>query len=172
VRPAERADSPAVPSGERPRETQRCVDRLGASPQADDGCSSDADVPLLWSHHVFSRRNDLNRMAGSGMDGRVQFTGGFDRGCQVGDRSAPRFAGDPAGSWQKKLARVACIVGPGAKPVRRAPAGGPVGEQGRYIVEGSLMACRIGRDPAEGLSQVLVGINFQPAGYSSRRSVP
>ncbi len=123
--------------------------------------SFDVDIPIYLPHYVFSRWNDLNRLAGSGMDGQVLFASGFEWGYWLNDWTAVGFAYEPETPWQEGLARFTRIFGPGAAQMQQLLVD-LVEEQGRDLLEGGLIAYLIGWDSADDFGELLAGINFQP----------
>jgi len=123
--------------------------------------SFDVDIPLFLPHYVFSRWNDLNRLAASGMDGQVLFSSGLEWGYWLNEWTALAAAWEPETPWQELLGRFARIFGQAADPMHRLLAD-LVEEQGRDLLEGGLIAYLIGWDSADDFGELLAGINFQP----------
>jgi len=123
--------------------------------------SFDVDIPIYLPHYVFSRWNDLNRLAGSGMDGQVLFASGFEWGYWLNDWATLGFAYEPETPWQEVLGRFTRIFGQGADPMHRLLVD-LVEEQGRDLLEENLIAYLIGWDSADDFGELLAGINFQP----------
>ena len=122
--------------------------------------SFDVDLPIFLPHYVYSRWNDLHRLDGSGMDGQIVFSSGFEWGYWLNDYAAAMFAYEAALGWTAVVERFSRIFGPAAEAFHSLFCE-IVEEQGSDLLEDGLIGYMIGYEPADDLG-LMVGIHAQP----------
>ncbi|MBZ0252010.1 MAG: hypothetical protein K8I02_01605, partial [Candidatus Methylomirabilis sp.] len=123
--------------------------------------SFDVDVPLFLPHYVFARWNDLNRLAGTGMEGQINFSSGFEWGYWLNDWATAAFAYEPLTDWRAYLEKFTRIFGAAAGEMQ-ALLVDLIDEQGADLLEDNLVAYLIGWDSADSFGDAIVDFHAQP----------
>lgn len=129
-------------------------------------CSVDVDIPMFLPQYIYARWNDLHNLSGSGMDGQVNFTSGFEWNYWMNDWATAAFAWNADGTWQDQLKRFTRIFGTASTQIQTLLED-ITKEQYQDLVIGNLMAYVVGWDGADDLGD-LVGTHAQPPRISFR----
>ncbi len=121
----------------------------------------DVDVPLFLPHYGYSRWNDLQRLADSGMDGQIDFSSGFEWGFWLNDWMTASSVYEAREDWRVKLARFTRIFGKRAEAMQDLLVR-VIDEQGADLLEGNAIAELIGWDSADDIGHFIAGTEFQP----------
>ncbi len=121
----------------------------------------DVDIPLYLPHYVYSRWNDLHNLEGTGMDGQVNFSSGFEWGYWLHDWATAGFSYEASTHWADFLMGFTRIFGAGAAEMQDLLVD-LIEQQGRDLLEENLIAYLIGWDTADDFGDIFVDTNFQP----------
>lgn len=122
--------------------------------------SFDIDVPLFLPEYAYSRWNDLRRLSGSGMQGQMNFSSGFEWGYWLNELAAAESAWNPDRDFASILRTFTRIFGP-EKPAMTSNLLQYIGAQSDYLLERNLIAYLIGWDTSDEVG-ALLGIYAQP----------
>jgi hypothetical protein len=79
----------------------------------------DNDIPIFLPQYVYSRWNDLHQLRGTGMDGQINFSSGFEWGYWLNDFSAAWHAYAPQDDYMAPVRRALAPLGAAATAAAR-----------------------------------------------------
>ncbi len=123
--------------------------------------SFDGDVPLFLPHYLYSRWNDLDRLADSGMDGEIDFSSGFEWGLWLNDWVTASSVYEPREDWRVKLGRFTRVFGKRAATIEGLLER-IIDEQGHDLLEQNGIAELIGWDTADDIGHFIAHTEYQP----------
>lgn len=120
----------------------------------------DVDVPIFLPQYAYSRWNDLHRLNGSGMDGQINFSSGFEWGYWLNDWATAWYAFEPGEDYLVPIRRLFSIFGK-ASAEAIAIMDRYVRWQGEELLERNGIRWLIAWDAADDLGH-FAGIHAQP----------
>jgi len=123
-------------------------------------CSFDIDVPLFFPVYLYNRWKDVVLLAGTGIEGQVDFNSGHEWGYWLSDWALNRYMWDPTRDWTEPIRAFASIFGQAATPAAEILEELVLFQQDA-LLDRNMIGYQAGEDPLDDLGWI-VGIDTHP----------